>query len=177
MPPAPDQAAVTPPIPAWVLLLFGLVALLLLAGALVLAFSSFERFQSGIGVEALREVIAPLPPLTGSRLLYQGERTASGRCGDAVYVQVYATSAALETVTRHYDRLFRQRGWVAARGGYYPAEARRVDLVSPLPPAVNGVALPVPVLNAARSPGTTAFALTVTGWEGAACPERNLSSG
>lgn len=158
-------------------MLLGLVALLLIVGALVLAFSGFDTFQSGIGVEALREIIAPIPPYPTSRLLYQGDQTASGRCGETSYFEVYVAGGAVETAQAHYDRHFRQRGWIVNRGGYYPAESRRVDFVTPLPASISGVTLPPGVINAARAPGAAAFALVVAGWNGETCPQRNLSAG
>lgn len=180
-----DESPVRSPVPAALFVLLALVAVLLIAGALTLAFSGYQSVQTGVQARRLRDTLAQIPPLPGARRLHTaGAAGDGGRCSAALYIEVYAASADPEAVAAHYAREFRSRGWVEARGGHYPAEALRVDFqqlstiggtgAPPSLTSVAGLSLPPDVQNALRAPGVTGYALVIAGWDADQCPERNL---
>lgn len=164
-------------------LLLGLVALLLIIGAIVLAFTGFDSVQTGVQTRALQDVLGQIPPMSGARRLHQDSAAGSSqRCGAAVYFELYATNATLASAEQYYTLEFRGRGWVEAQNGFYPSESTRVDFLpisgAPTPPNnIAGIALPPAIINALRVQNMTAYALVITGWRGDLCPERNLGGG
>lgn len=163
--------------------LLGLVALLLIIGAVVLAFTGFDSVQTGVQSRALRDTLAQIPPHSGARRLHQDAASGSNeRCGTALYFELYGSNADIATIRQYYTLEFRGRGWVEAENGFYPSESSRVDFLpisgAPTPPNnIAGITLPPGVINALRTPNLTAYALVITGWRGDVCPERNLSAG
>lgn len=163
--------------------LLGLVALLLIIGAVALAFTGFGSVQTGVQTRALQEALSQIPPMSGARRLHQDSAAGSSqRCGTGVYFELYATNTAMESAEQYYTLEFRGRGWVEAQNGFYPSESTRVDFLpisgAPTPPNnIAGIALPPAIINALRAPDITAYALVITGWRGDLCPERNLSGG
>lgn len=161
-------------------LLLGLVALLLIIGAIVLAFTGFDSVQTGVQTRALQDTLSQIPPMSGSRRLYQDTAAGSSqRCGAAVYFELYAANVSLESAEQYYTLEFRRRGWVEAQNGFYPSASTRVDFLpisggTTPPNNIAGIALPPAIINAVRTPDITAYALVITGWRGDLCPERNL---
>lgn len=163
------------PIPPTMIALLILVAVGLMIGAVVLAFSGSTTFQTGVQVQLLQEAFRGVPPVPGSRLMFSDESRYDD-CGTALYFELYLTRTAAEAVRTHYTRQFQQRGWVTdpRTDTTYLSETMRVDIVEPVPQSVGGVRIP-PNVIAARSPDTTLYAIVVTGWRGDLCPNLNRS--
>jgi hypothetical protein len=163
-----------PPIPGSLIGLLVLVAGILIAGAVLFAFSGFERFQTDARGGILRELSASIPPQTGQQRLFFGTGGFE-RCDEVVYFEVYATRSEFAAVREAYARTFLQRGWPEVQGGaFYANPITRLELIERVPQAIAGVTIPGNVFAAQAT--ATLYALVFRTWDGTLCPERNLSA-
>lgn len=167
------------PVPAALLITAALIVLILMAATIVLVFTGTNTIQSGIQVQILQEANRNLRPSSGSQLVYTGQNTVNTTdpCGITVYFEIFNVPGTMDTIRTHYQRLTQQHGWVAnpRTGSVYLAESILMDVVEPVPAAINGVRIPTSIL-ATRAPGRVLYAIVITGWHSDRCPRLNRST-
>src|SRR5690606_26143625 len=119
----------TPPFSAAALVILAIVAIALIVIAVLLTFTTADRFQTGAQSTLLREVLRQITVYPGGRLLFSGQNSAA-RCDTALVFDVWAARAEPDEVRAHFEQQFRTRGWLVhpQTGSVYPTETARIDL-------------------------------------------------